>query len=160
MDFSDFLTIGIFIISILFGIFGKKKKLPENPNKPSNEPIDEEDGSVGTGIPELDDAENVDTRSLEDVTWSDLFKMVGKKNRHGAAPVDVQSVDERRQPAVPFLQSSHEGEQSVRTTSPEMTIRDVVKQTEISSTDNDFIPKSIEDWRKAVIANEILNRKY
>ncbi|MGN0207808.1 MAG: hypothetical protein ACI4BC_11240 [Muribaculaceae bacterium] len=156
----------------------RKKNLPQNPNFDGQNGNNR--GEAGTGsLPGYDypperqnsDSSPITVEDIENITWSDLIGMLqGEKNRRSRTqrrapetpaaatrrqshqPVTVPPMPET--PSAVFLDSAREGASSLARNSSTQIIDDAY------APHHDATPVSAADWRKAIIASEILNRKY
>lgn len=161
----------------------RKKNLPQNPNFQGQN--DRNRGETGNGSlpgydyqqpdyqPEMQNSNSpITVEDIENITWSDLIGMLqGEQNRRSRTPrrraPESPAAETRRQshqpdtvppvpetPSAAFLDSAREGASSLARNSSTQIIDDAY------APHHDAMPVTAADWRKAIIASEILNRKY
>lgn len=156
----------------------RKKNLPQNPNFQGQN--DRNRGEAGLGSlpgydyqPEMQNSNSpITVEDIENITWSDLIGMLqGEQNRRSRTPrrraPESPAAESRRQshqpdtvppmpetPSAAFLDSAREGASSIARNSSTQIIDDAY------APHHDAMPVTAADWRKAIIASEILNRKY
>ena len=163
----------------------KKKNLPQNPNFEGQN--DRNRGGVGNNsLPgagngsmsrydyeqEMQNTNSpITVEDIENITWSDLIGMLQgekiKRSRAQRRAPESPVAETRRQshqpdtvppmpetPSAAFLDSAREGASSLARNSSSQINDDAY------APHHDAAPVSAAEWRKAIIASEILNRKY